>query len=116
MGTQKPLNLGNLFFSFHGRISRKVWWLSQIGLWVFSCITLLIYHRFGFHDAIFGGIATLTLFVIRLMLNIKRLHDRGKSAWWVLLLEIPVVGWIWGFIELGCLSGDENENKYGGTP
>ena len=73
----------------------------------------------------------------------KRFHDRGKSGWWgaVLplaiamaiggqallmhnagsllglgLLLINLVVQIWLFIELFCLKGELNENKYGPSP
>ena len=59
------MNLGYLLFSFHGRISRKMWWWTQIALWVFGVITIQLYQRLGFHDAVFGGVITLALIVIR---------------------------------------------------
>ena len=110
------MHIGHLLFSFHGRISRKMWWWTQIALWVFGVITIQLYQRLGFHDAVFGGVITLAFIVIRLMANVKRVHDRGKSGWWLLVYEIPVIGWIWGFIELGFLKGTEGENEHGETP
>jgi uncharacterized membrane protein YhaH (DUF805 family) len=70
---------------------------------------------------------------------VKRLHDRGKSAWWMLpffiipgLLnqfadrvgETPamVAGTVmavlhfWGFIELYCLAGNDWTNRFGPEP
>jgi hypothetical protein len=46
----------------------------------------------------------------------KRYHDRGKSAWWILIFLIPIVGGIWQWIELGLLRGDEGSNDYGPDP
>lgn len=132
----KPDNdfhLGNLLFSHHGRVGRGLWWFMQVTLWLFGVITLWVYHEFGFHDAVFGAILTLVLFVIRLKLNIKRLHDRGKSGWWLLLFESPItvliVGFVgfgfhwwlvvipmllgaWGFFEMGCRGSVEGETRY----
>jgi uncharacterized membrane protein YhaH (DUF805 family) len=70
---------------------------------------------------------------------VKRLHDRGKSAWWLLpFFIIPgllnqfadqvgetsamVAGTVmavlhfWGFIELYCLAGNDGTNRYGPQP
>jgi len=70
---------------------------------------------------------------------VKRLHDRGKSAWWMLpFFIIPgllnqfadragetsamVAGTVmavlhfWGFIELYCLAGNEWSNRFGPDP
>ena len=107
------MHIGHILFSINGRISRKIWWLSQILVWVFAIGTTAIYHKFGFHDAIFGMVLTILLFAMRLAINIKRLHDQGLSGWWLLAFEIPVIGWIAGFIVLGCRKGHEGENDYG---
>jgi len=63
--------------------------------------------------------------------GIKRLHDRGKSGAWLLLMYlVPVVfyvspvmtavaGWamlIWPLVELGLFSGTPGPNKYGPAP
>lgn len=46
----------------------------------------------------------------------KRMHDLGKSAWWLLVGFIPVVGPIWLMIQLGCLRGTAGPNYYGLDP
>ena len=107
------MHIAQLLFSYHGRISRKVWWISQILVWVFATATTAIYHKFGFHDAIFGAVLTLLMFMMRLFINIKRLHDQGMSGWWLLLFEIPVIGWLVGFFVLGCKAGHDGENQHG---
>ena len=128
-------SLGNLLFHTHGRINRKTWWLTQIGVWLAASITTWVWHKYGLHDAIFGLIGTLFIFWIRISVNIKRWHDRGRSAWMVLILELPTVCsfvgffinifigfaalavagivWVWGFIELGFLPSkpDDKNNE-----
>jgi hypothetical protein len=46
----------------------------------------------------------------------KRYHDRDKSAWWILICLLPIIGGIWQLIELGCLRGTEGSNDYGPDP
>jgi uncharacterized membrane protein YhaH (DUF805 family) len=46
----------------------------------------------------------------------KRFHDRGKTAWWVLIGLVPIVGFIWYLVDLGILEGEEGANKYGPDP
>ena len=43
----------------------------------------------------------------------KRFHDRNKSAWWCLLLLIPLVGTIWLVVECGFFVGDAGPNRFG---
>lgn len=46
------------------------------------------------------------------MLQIKRIHDRGKSGWFCFLQLIPIVHlWVW--IELFILKGKDDLNKHG---
>jgi len=47
---------------------------------------------------------------------VKRYHDRDKSGWWILILFIPLVGFIWFLIELGCLPGTPGPNRFGPDP
>lgn len=43
----------------------------------------------------------------------KRWHDRDKSAWWVLVALVPLVGWIWLLVENGFRRGTPGPNRYG---
>ncbi len=46
----------------------------------------------------------------------KRWHDRDKSGWWVLISFIPILGFVWTFIECGCMKGTEGDNRFGPDP
>jgi uncharacterized membrane protein YhaH (DUF805 family) len=75
----------------------------------------------------------------------ERLHDRGKSAWWLVVFyavpgmlgHLAKAAWsagaagtglhytlalagfalsIWGFVEIGCLRGDAGSDRYGSNP
>lgn len=50
-----------------------------------------------------------------LSVSVRRLHDIGKSAWWLLINFIPCVGQIW-FIVLMLLPGEVNSNEWGENP
>ncbi len=49
-------------------------------------------------------------------ITVKRWHDRDKSAWWVLIILVPIVGLIWTMIEVGHLQGTVGSNQYGDDP
>lgn len=53
---------------------------------------------------------------VRLALAVKRWHDRDKSGYWVLIELLPVVGFIWSFIETIISAGTIGENQYGHDP
>lgn len=47
---------------------------------------------------------------------VRRLHDRGKSAWWSLAYLIPGLGQIWCIVECGFLEGRPGVNRHGPPP
>ena len=111
------MDIVSLLFSLEGRIGRAKFWLGQLVLFVIAFVAWL---------ALIPGMATenivlllvpVALFPFSLWMSIcisgKRYHDRGKSAWWILICLIPIVGGIWQFIELGLLRGDDGTNEYG---
>lgn len=51
-----------------------------------------------------------------LALQVKRWHDRDKSAWWLLMNFVPFIGAIWVLVECGFLRGTEGQNSYGPDP
>ena len=60
-----------------------------------------------------GGVVLFAVFVwINICVRAKRCHDRNKSGWYQLIAFIPVIGNIWLFVELGCLSGTPGENDF----
>lgn len=114
------MNFGSLLFSFSGRISRSQFWLGYliqaVGLgFGYLC---LIYGQVNQNIvALLGSIIVfLPLIWVGLAIMAKRYHDRDKSAWWILVGLIPIVGGIWQLIELGMLKGTEGSNDYGPDP
>ena len=43
---------------------------------------------------LFRSILQLALLVPTLAVGVRRLHDTGRSGWWLLIGLIPIVGWI----------------------
>ncbi|MYD50878.1 MAG: DUF805 domain-containing protein [Dehalococcoidia bacterium] len=105
--------------SFEGRINRSTFWLRGVlplvGLSIVSWIALAFLPV-----STVGGIVTLIvaflLFGMWLAPTVKRLHDRDKSMWWLLIWFIPIVGQLWLFIEVGFLEGTPGANRYGEKP
>jgi len=66
------------------------------------------------YKAIFSidDIYILAVLIPSIAVTVRRLHDVGKSGWFLLIIFIPLVGAIWLFI-LYCTRGNEGENSYG---
>ncbi len=101
-----------LFMSSEGRISRQPWWIGVGILFVAGIIAILIFGT----DGLLAFVVQILLMIAGLMLHIKRCHDRDKSGWWVLLMFVPLVGFIWAIIDLGILEGTPGDNRFGPDP
>lgn len=114
------MNLLSLLFSLQGRIGRGQYWLGYLVLLAVAVVSWLALFAGLGNENIPLLLVPIALLPFSLWIAIcvmgKRYHDRGKSAWWILICLIPVVGGIWQFIELGLLRGDDGTNDYGPDP
>ena len=111
------LSIKEILFSFKGRIPRKTYWYSVLGMILASFVLMFLVALLtgGNESAI--SVIMLILYIpliwISLAIQVKRWHDRNKSGWWVLIGFVPLIGPIWALIENGFLAGDEAENRFG---
>jgi uncharacterized membrane protein YhaH (DUF805 family) len=61
------------------------------------------------------GLLTIPMVVLCTFWAIQRAHDLDRSGWQVLLMFIPLLGMIWGFIWLFG-RGTPHANRYGPPP
>lgn len=111
------MTLTQLLFSFKGRISRWPYWLVTLVLLVIIFGPVFIYS--GIPDDEVGtymDFANLVCLWPALAVQAKRWHDRDKSAWWLLINLIPVLGPFWALVENGFLAGTPGVNRYGPNP
>jgi uncharacterized membrane protein YhaH (DUF805 family) len=113
-GEGEKLTNKQIWFSFEGRIPRKVFWLY--GLLLLVPLYLLVTVAF-FVSPKLGIVLAIPIYVLAVWvgfaMSIKRWHDRDKSGWWMLIGMIPVIN-IWALIETGFLRGTAGGNRFGG--
>src|SRR6266496_6557787 len=89
-----------LLFSFQGRLNRKPYWMTAIATMLIIIVLLLFAlilireHRFEFAGLtlVLLVILYIPLIWIGLAIGAKRLHDRDKSAWWLLVFyALPTI-------------------------
>ena len=108
------------YVDFSTRASRKEYWLFFL-FYLIACIILSIIDMFvgTYHEesgyGLFSGIFILATFLPYLAVTVRRLHDTGRTGWWLLLSIIPLFGLIWLIIVL-CLKGNDGENRFGADP
>jgi len=105
------------YVNFSGRASRsEYWWwvlfVVIVGI-VASFIDISIVGNAQFGPV--GGLTSLALLLPNIGISVRRLHDRDKSGWFILIGLIPLVGAIillvW-FVQRGTVGG----NQYGPDP
>jgi uncharacterized membrane protein YhaH (DUF805 family) len=99
---------------FTGRARRKEYWM-------FVLFNVIISFALGFMESLAGGpgiianIYALAVFLPGLAVSVRRLHDVGKSGWFMFIALIPLVGAIW-LLVLYCTDSQPGENQYGVNP
>ncbi len=104
---------------FQGRARRKEYWM-------FTLFSMLIYIGLMIIEGILGmggegGLGLLSiLYSLAVLLpsigvTIRRLHDTGRSGWWLLISLVPIVGGIVLLVFL-ILDSQPGSNQYGPNP
>lgn len=111
-----PLTKKDILFSFQGRIGRFEYWMSTLAIFGGLIAIIVLASMLQLDDAIFTAVfiaAYIPVIWVSLAIQAKRWHDRNKSAWWILITVIPVIGPLWAFVENGCMSGTDGPNNFG---
>ena len=104
---------------FSGRSRRKEYWF-------FVLIYVLIAIGLGIIDGVVGtmtatGVGILgTVFALALLIpsiavTVRRLHDTGRTGWWILIGFIPLIGWIVLLVFM-LLDSQPGTNNHGPNP
>jgi uncharacterized membrane protein YhaH (DUF805 family) len=118
------------YIQYKGRARRKEFWMFYLFSSIFSFVLGLF--------PVLGGIYSLVVMLPTICLSIRRLHDIGKSGWWLMLPLVSFIG-VLGFLVLDigvalfcmallfsiscitflaycCLDSQPDENQYGPNP
>jgi uncharacterized membrane protein YhaH (DUF805 family) len=107
------------YADFKGRAGRKEFWLFILWMLIGSAVALCLdIALFGFQDepgegfSPFYWVFGLANLVPCLAVTFRRLHDIGRTAWWILLGLLPIIGTI-VLIVFYAKRGDEGPNAFG---
>ena len=113
------LNVFKKAFVFSGRSRRKEYWLFALGVFIVSVALTIIEMMAGLEIApdvgLLSTIFSLIIFIPSLSVTVRRFHDIGRTGWWLLLMLIPILGWIAVFV-FTLLDSESGSNKYGSNP
>ena len=107
----------DLYFSSRGRIDRQRYWLVSLPLIGAQIVADMLIRSEGEPGLlVLGALLCLATLIPSSAITIKRLHDRGRSGWFLSITAIPVLGVIWLAIEVGLLPGARGPNRFGPDP
>lgn len=96
------------YAAFTGRARRSEYWWFVLAVFLGS-IVLSFVNRF------LGGVVYLALLLPLISVGVRRLHDIGKSGWWLLIGFIPLIGGL-VLLYFYVKPGDAGSNEYGEAP
>jgi uncharacterized membrane protein YhaH (DUF805 family) len=104
------------YVGFAGRARRSEFWYFYLFTVVVSVVALLI-DRAILHSGnigVVGSLVSLLLFLPQLAVGARRLHDTGRSGWWLLLGLIPIIGGI--VLIVFWVQDSHGDNAHGPSP
>ncbi|MBI1283134.1 MAG: DUF805 domain-containing protein [Thiobacillus sp.] len=107
-------------FSFSGRARRKEYWMFFLFVFLIEIVLGVIDYALGTFSTesgigLLGGLFALGILIQSIAVGVRRLHDTGRSGWWLLINLLPVLGSIIWLV-LMVLEGEQNDNQYGPNP
>ncbi|WP_239007174.1 DUF805 domain-containing protein [Burkholderia diffusa] len=111
----------NQYAKFEGRARRAEYWYFALLTSVVSIICQVI--TMAGRDAsalslllmIVAAVVSLALVLPSLAVTVRRLHDTGRSGWFLLIALIPIVGGILLLVWM-CSRGTNGPNRFGSDP
>jgi uncharacterized membrane protein YhaH (DUF805 family) len=108
------------YADFSGRAPRAEYWWFVLAVLIVEMVAMMLDSMLGMSGMIgpYGPLLSLLmlgLLIPSIAVGIRRLHDTGRSGWWLLISLIPIIGAIVLIVFLAT-PGDKGENQHGPDP
>ena len=108
------------YAGFSGRARRKEYWMFALFNLIFLILAVIADNLVGttisgLPYGLFYFVYAFAILIPGLAVAVRRLHDVGKSGWFMFILLIPLIGAIW-LLVLVCTDGNPGKNVYGLNP
>jgi uncharacterized membrane protein YhaH (DUF805 family) len=85
------MNWPHLLLSTRGRITRAEWWTGSFLLLIIDGVAAALNRFAGINLAVVLAVVFLLILYCALAVTVKRLHDRNRRGWWILLFPLGFV-------------------------
>jgi uncharacterized membrane protein YhaH (DUF805 family) len=108
------------YANFSGRARRKEYWYFALGNLLAIVLLTVVDLSVGTYNeeleiGVFSGLYLLAVLIPSIAVGVRRLHDTGRSGWWLLLSAVPVVGAL-VILYFTVLDSEPGANEYGPNP
>lgn len=102
------------YTGFSGRASRTEFWMFALVNFVIGVVLWILF------SAVHALLILLIVYDLGVLLpslavGFRRLHDTNRTAWWLLIDLIPVIGAI-VLLVFFCIDSTPGDNQYGPSP
>ncbi|MBP7001743.1 DUF805 domain-containing protein [Amaricoccus sp.] len=116
MGFAEAISSGfSQYATFAGRASRSEFWYFTLFTWLISIISSIIDASIGSSPesiGVVGLMISLVIFLPGLAVSARRLHDIDRTGWWLLMMILPIIGWI-VLLVFYCTKPTPGRNRFG---
>ncbi|MCM1522648.1 MAG: DUF805 domain-containing protein [Muribaculaceae bacterium] len=103
------------YCNFEGRSSRSEYWWFCLFTFILGAVVSVIFSFSETLETIVTSVVWLALLLPSIGVGVRRLHDIGRTGWWLLISFIPLVGAILLIIWF-VRDSDPQPNQYGPVP
>jgi len=110
------------YFNFKGRARRKEYWMFALFNFIFAMLPSIaatfvadFSQEAAMGLSILGLVYAVLVIIPGIAVGVRRLHDTGRTGWWMLIAFIPLVGAI-VLIVFFVFDSQPGDNKYGPNP
>ena len=104
------------YVDFKTRSTRPQFWWWFLWSIIFGIVSSTIDLSIGAGDSgPVNSLVSLATLLPSLAVAVRRLHDIGRTGWWVLLMFIPIIGWI-VLLLFYCTKTQDHPNQWGPIP
>ncbi len=104
------------YFNFKERSARYEFWYWTLFSFVLNLVAGIADGSLASGDTgLLSSVVSLALFIPGLAVAVRRMHDIGRTGWWVLINFIPLLGNA-VFIYFAVQPSEPNFNRFGENP
>ena len=101
------------YFTIQGRAQRSEYWWYTLFIIIVTIIAMIIDAAISF--PLFYLIVALGTLAPSICAGIRRMHDKGKNGWWLLIGLVPIIGGLY-ILYMFVTRGTEGDNDFGPDP